>query len=203
MSVLKYINKYVKVFDKNHTVIASGLVVSEKPNFDIHYVSFDDRWFYGETENLRLIVVPYADTVVPEIPPLPLVWEYWKNNEKQKELTIDVYRDYSYDEIDVEIKPYIDRLNKIYENLATVTSCSGHGVTDWHIQFKFSDFISINIFLMVLSQFEDELSIRTNCNISYNPTCVHLHLRPEIDDSSFEVLGKFVKKLEIAFKTQL
>lgn len=197
-----YVNKYVKILDIKGNLIASGLVISEKPNLDIPYISFDDKWFYGKNSNkVCFIECDYIDNYIPDIPPSFLIWDYWR---KQEELltSVDVYRDFSYDEIDPPIKPYIDRLNKITPNIQTVTSCCGHGRHSWWIGIQFRSMPVLYTCLTVLNSFDGKLQLLSRNSIfQYENTATFL-LNPcdiednTIVDANFELLDKFIKRLD-------
>lgn len=203
-----YINKYVQILDKEQNIIVSGKVSTIKPDFaeqDILYISVDDKWYYSNQKCIFKIV-EYADLIVPNEPPSFLKWEYWK---KRLELgiTVDVYRDFCYEEIDPPIKPYIDILNNVSPFIKTCESCCGHG-QNWHIRIAFFNMAALNRFLCVLKEFEDKLILVSESKTFQSKNQVIFKFVPgvnweifeKIDDSDLSILKQFVKKLEQYFK---
>ena len=197
-------NKYLKISDKDGNIIACGKCISFKPNFlneNIYYVSFDDKWFYGNTK-CKIEQVDYIETMIPDMPPSFLVWDYWRN-QVNRGINVDVYRDFSYDEIDPPIKPYIDQLNAISNNFRTHESCCGHGTEAWFVGVTFYDLRTLSIFLDVCNSFDGKLIIISNNNYMQTPGTVALRLTPnfryEIIDSELTLLDKFVKRLQTKF----
>ena len=109
------------------SVLIQNQIFSDK---GIYYISFDSKWFYGNTK-CKFKQVEFTETIIPDNPPSFLVWDYWRNNKRGTK--VDVYRDFSYDEIDPPIKPYIDKLNDISPDFHTHESCCGHGVSNWQV----------------------------------------------------------------------
>jgi len=195
-----YIGKYIQVFDKNNTLIVSGLCTSLKPNYgDIIYISFDDKWFYGN-KTLVFKEVDYADSVILPEPPNYLTWDYWRNHPK-RQTEVDVYRDFSYDEIDEPIRNYVDKLNQITDEIQTCDSCCGHGISNWFISFRFKSISSLSRFLKVLATFQDKLVLISNSTHLQFNSQVMLQLKPyESLDQEFVLLEKFVKRLTREFE---
>ena len=199
-----YFNAYVQILDKNSNIIASGKCSTVKPDFikeNILYISFDDKWFYSN-KNCTFNIVEYADTIIPDEPPSFLIWKYWRERYTLKS-TVDVYRDFSYDEIDPPIKPYIDKLNNISPYLKTVESCCGHNVAEWYIVFLFLDLNILNMFLKALEFLEGNLILGSKYSVfQNNKDGVMLELRPSVNycskygnDSELKLLDKFTKRL--------
>ena len=195
-----YIGKYIQVFDKNNALIAAGLCTSLKPNYkNILYVSFDDKWFYGN-KNLIFKEVEYTDSIIPNEPPECLVWDYWRNH-PNRQTEVDVYRDFSYDEIDEPIRAYVDQLNQITEEIQTCDSCCGHGISNWFISFRFKSISSLSKFLKVLATFQDQLVLVSNSTHLQFDSQVMLQLKPsESLDQNFVLLEKFIKRLTREFE---
>lgn len=202
-----YVNKYIKIIDKSDNLICSGLVVSEKPNMNISYISFDNKWFYGQTQSLIFVEMDYVDTYIPEFPPLFLKWAYWRDQFKLLS-SVDVYRDFDYDEIDPPIKSYVDKLNEITPNLKTVASCCGHGINDWWINIQFFSINTLYDFLTVLNAFQGKLALFSDENILQYKNTATFTFRPDdkysvenkLIDPNFELLNNFIKKLNIKLK---
>jgi hypothetical protein len=120
-----YLNKYVQIINNNQ-VIASGKVIDCKTNAENCGISFDSKWFFRETDKLHYQIVDHCETILFDLPPTNIVWKYWREfDSDQDQDYVDIWRDFCYDEIDVEIKPFIDRFNKI-SNIKTTSSCCGH-----------------------------------------------------------------------------
>lgn len=203
-----YVNKYIKITDTLGNIVASGLVLSEKPNMDVSYISFDNKWFFGQTQKLIFTEVSFIDTYIPENPPSFLRWAYWRD---QFELltSVDIYRDFSYDEIDPPIKKFIDKLNEITPDIETVASCCGHNINDWWINIQFKSIEALYICLNIINTFEGKLALFSDINILQYKNTATFTLRPDdkygeentLLDPNFALLEAFVKRLEIKFKT--
>lgn len=195
----KYLDKYVQVIDNTTgNVLASGKVLTCKSNAQNCGISFDEKYFFRETKNLSYKEVDFTDTIIPEIFPDYIVVDYWRNFNKNND--VDVYRDFCYDEIDKEIKPFIDDLNNI-PNITTVSSCCGHGSGFWYIEFIFADFNTLNITVNTVEAFDGKLLLGTHLRTGdLNKKFINLTLRPQEKDENFVLLDKFVKRLSKAFE---
>jgi len=203
-----YINKYIKILDKNNNIVASGKCTSFKPDFvneDIIYISFDDKWYFSN-KNCIFNIVDYIDSYVPNEPPAILTWEYWRKREELK-TNVDVYRDFCYAEIDPPIKPYVDRLNKLSPAIRTIESCCGHGKESWHITILFCDINSLSMFLKALYAFNKtsnvQIELYSSFGVCITDTTVQFVLEPAYEyreaDFDLEMLAKLVKTLEKYF----
>lgn len=200
-----YINKYVQILDKEQNIIVSGKVSTIKPDFaeqNILYISVDDKWYYSNQKCIFKIV-EHTDLFVPDNPPSFLTWEYWRKRDTLG-TTIDVYRDFCYDEIDPPIKPYIDILNSVSPSIKTCESCCGHGQYNWHIRIIFFDLAALNGFLCVLKEFGDKLILVSESETFQSKNQVTFKFVPGInwktsktfDDKDLSILKQFTKRLE-------
>lgn len=193
----QYLDKYIQVIDNTTgDVLASGKVITFKSNEKNCGISFDEKYFFRETKNLSYKEVPFADTFIPEKFPPHIIVDYWRNFTKDS--NVDVYRDFCYEEIDEEIKPFIDRLNNI-PKIVTVSSCCGHGSGMWYIEFIFTDFDTLNTMVNSVETFDDKLSLSTHLRTgNFNKKFINLTLKPQEKDENFILLDKFVKRLSKA-----
>lgn len=195
----KYLNKYIQVIDI-HTgnVIAAGKVITCKSNAQNCGISFDGKYFFKQTENLSYKEVSYADTFIAETFPDYIIVDHWRNFTENN--NVDIYRDFCYDEIDKEIKGFIDELNTL-PNITTVSSCCGHGSGFWYIEFVFNDFDTLNIVVNNVEAFDGKLSLGTHLRTGdLNKKFINLTLKPQIKDIDFILLGKFVSRLSKIFE---
>lgn len=201
-SLSEYTNKFWQILDSEDNIIASGKCISLKPNFideDIFYISFDDKWFYGNTK-CKFKQVEFAETIVPNNPPSFLVWDYWRNNKRGIE--VDVYRDFSYDEIDPPIKPYIDKLNNISPDFRTHESCCGHGISNWQVGLTIFKLHTLSKILSIVNTFNGDLIVISNHTYIQFEKYVLLRLcpNPKIQDFDMKLLDKFIKRLSKVFE---
>lgn len=206
-----YFNAYIQILDKDGNIVAAGKCSTVKPDFikeNILYISFDDKWYYSN-KNCSFNIVEYTDTIIPNEPPSFLTWKYWKERQIFNS-TVDVYRDFNYDEIDPPIKPYIDKLNNISPYLKTIESCCGHNIKEWYIVFLFLDLKTLNVFLKTLRTLDGDLELSSKQDIFQNESDnVMLVLHPCGDfckvngfDSNFELLNKFTNRLMRMFELE-
>lgn len=192
-----YLNKYVQIIDNDNRIIASGKVIDCKTNIENGGISFDSKWFFRKTNNLHYQLVDYCDTVLINLPPENVTWKYWRDfNSDQNQDDIDIWRDFCYDEVDIEIKPFIDRLNKI-DNAKTTSSCSSHESGIWYIQFLFKDFQTLCVFVNIVEMFNGDLYLGTHLKTGdINKNFIQLTLKPNKKDSDFILLKNFCRYLE-------
>lgn len=198
MYSVEYRDKYVKVIDKrNDTVIASGKVIGTKNAVENNGISFDNKWFFRKTKTLDFEVVDFVETKLCDDPEsLDLNCSHLTEVYPED---IDVIRDYGYDEIDIEIRDYVYRLNEITTNIKTTTSCCGHGREPWYIEFEFSEFHDMSKFINVVETFGGQLQLFSNTTSGpvMRTKNIHLILKPNVDDWDFKLLNKFCRKLEM------
>ena len=200
----EFMGKYVKVIDRrNDSVIASGKVIGSKNDFENGGISFDCKWFFRETEHLKYEIVDFCETKLLEQDPkeLGLIWDFLFVENKEV-AGLDVRRDYGYDELDPEIADYIYKLNEITEALCTTTSCCGHGIKPWYIEFEFRDFDIMSMFINIVEYFEGKLILVSSGSAGkqIKKKNIHLILKPTVDDYDFKLLDKFCRKLTIALR---
>lgn len=195
----EYLNEYIKIIDnKTKKVIASGKVIDIKSNTPNGGISFDGKWFFKETKNLSYEKVSFVDTFIQDIFPDYLTVNHWRNFVENN--NVDIYRDFCYEEIDKEIKPYIDKLNKI-KNITTVSSCCGHGSGFWYIEFVFVDFDTLKSTVNITETFNGKLILGTHLRTGgLDKNFINLTLKPDIEDINFDLLNKFVNRLSNVLK---
>lgn len=196
---VEFLDKYVKVIDRrNNSVVASGKVIGSKSDYYNGGISFDNKWFFRETDKLKFEVVDFVETKLLEQDPkeLGLKWDYLHIESNEVD-NLDVRRDFGYDELDPEIAEYIYKLNDISNTIKTTTSCCGHKVDPWYVEFEFSEFWDLSKFVNTVELFKGEIELTTNRLNS--PTIrkknIHLVLQPTIPDPELKLLDSFCKKL--------
>lgn len=97
-----------------------------------------------------------------------LIVDHWHNAIDTYMNDIDVYIENTYDEIDIEIKPLCDILNKI-PGIKTISSCCGHNEQNAFINIKFDNLNSMVYLLKILSIdiFRLKFSLSTDKTIIY------------------------------------
>lgn len=195
-----YIGKYIKIIDKSdNSIIASGKACMCKTDYINAGISLDYKWFFRETNRIHIEEVDFVEDIIFDDKSIERYnWEYWENNKKDS--NIDIYRDYCYDEIDPEIKSFVDELNQIDSGLATTSSCSGHGLQNWFIEFRFGIFKSLTTFTNIVETFDGDLVLRTNKRSGdINKEFIVLRLEPTISDLDFKLLKRFISRLKRQF----
>lgn len=196
-----YMDKYVQVIDtRSNAIIASGRVIGSKNNVENNGISFDNCWFFRESNNLAYNIVDYCETKLCVNPEKEnLKWEWLTENFNPD---TDVLRDNGLNELDPEIEPYILRLNKISNTIKTVTSCCGHNKEPWYIEFEFSEFWDLSKFINTVETFEGKLQITNSFSAStlIKRKYIHLILTPRIEDFEFVLLDKFCRKLTLVVR---
>lgn len=146
----------IQTFDGN--VIVSGKIVDQKTSINgtinINLITFDYKWFFktNGTKNYSVITTnnfisfKSFDKNYYSF----LKYDKWKNAYNTYLDDIDVYEEYTYDEIDIEIKQLCDTLNLI-PNIKTIGSCCGHNVQQAFVNIKFMSLDSILYILKILS----------------------------------------------------
>jgi hypothetical protein len=90
--------------------------------------------------------VECGEPVVKFNGPGKYTWKYWRDYETD---LVDLYRDFCYDEIDPEVKPLCDELNK-WNGIKTIGSCCGHGRSELWVQVDALNVHNLNAILNVL-----------------------------------------------------
>lgn len=183
--------EYYEVYDK-HTdeLIARGPVVWHKTNnpahTDLYYISFDGKWYLNIKENDTFYAkrIGYTEDVVIFDGPGKYEWKYWRD---YKSPLVDLYRDFSIDEIDEEVKELVTELN-MWDGVQTVGSCCGHGKGELWIQINVEDVHSINLILNVLrtpklfpkmlDRFQIPIGSHQHQCMCYNPISTILDYHP-------------------------
>ena len=199
MYSVEYMNKYIKVIDKqNNQIVASGKVIATKNSVENNGISFDNKWFFRETDRLKYEFVNFVDTKLCNPEEMDLKWAYLKDNVIEG---IDVLRDFGYDELDEDIKDFVYKLNELSNTIKTTTSCCGHGIKPWYIEFEFSEFWDLSLFINVVEFFKD-LILRVNPDTAHVITRKNIHLQLECThiDDDYKILNEFCKKVEKEFK---
>lgn len=197
---VEYLDKYVKVINKKtNEIVASGKVIFTKNSVENNGISFDNKWFFRETDNLKLEIVDFIETKLCDNPEkLGLKCSHLLQDFPKD---IDVLRDYGYDELDPEIKDYVYGFNEISYNIKTVTSCCGHHKKPWYIEFEFNDFDELSKFINIVETFGNQLiltSLQTAGKIIKKKK-IHLMLKPTVEDFELKLLDKFYKKVKLLF----
>lgn len=197
----EYIDKYVKVIDKkNDTVIASGKVIGSKNDFPNGGISFDMKWFFRETEHLKFEIVNFVETKLLDVEPdkIGLTWGFLKDDGDK----LDVRRDFGYDELDEDIKDFVYRLNDLSGTIKTTTSCCGHGQKSWYIEFEFSEFWDMSLFINVVEALANKLRLKNSVHTGniVKKKNIHLQLESLIIDENYMFLNEFCTLIEKEFK---
>lgn len=191
-----YFNKYVCVYH-NDILLASGKVVDYKIEGK-KCISVDRKWFFNDTENISVNIVDFVETKEFNPEENIISWAYWRDvKNKPNE---DVYREFCYDEIDTEIKSYIDRLNQINDSIKTVSSCCGHGSGKWYVTFIFSDYEALHNFIKIVETHAKNIMLKNTVREDSINNQIMLKLVNLTKDKDFKILDKFVTNLETFFR---
>lgn len=152
-----YIGKYCKIL-YNNTIIAAGQIIDQKTTIDgvisMQLISFDYKYFFKIDGNKNKYIVDITDKFIKNIifnkDNYQLNIEHWHNAIDTYMNDIDIYVENTYDEIDIEIKPLCDVLNKI-NGITTISSCCGHNEQNAFINIKFNTLDSMLYLLKILS----------------------------------------------------
>lgn len=126
---------YAKIQTHDGNIIVSGKIVDQKTTIDgiidINLISFDYKWFF-KTDNVEKYKILFSNEFIPLVNfnkkiYTNLTYDRWNNAINTFLNNIDVYEEYVYDEIDIEVKQLCDVLNLI-PNLKTIGSCCGHNI---------------------------------------------------------------------------
>ena len=145
--------KYMEVLDKESgKLLAKGLVIGMKLCNPSHSkmccISFDRKWFFN-VESERFIVNSISKQTTIDLDESLLNNYLWKRWQDHTGTIADIYRENDYSEIDPEVKPLCDELNK-WKGVETVGSCCGHGQDSLWIQMMVDNINSINTILNIM-----------------------------------------------------
>ena len=117
-------------------------------NIHLRYVCTDDKWFFNMDSDKFIIkqIEPMTEEdVIPFTREKEYEWGYWSDVSRDE----DIYRDWSIDELDEEVRPLVEELNK-WDGVQTVGSCCGHGRGPLWVQINFQGVSNANIILNIL-----------------------------------------------------
>ncbi len=135
------------VDNKTGNIVCAGFATACKHTDPVHrdmllisldgrnYFNLDDHptyhfeWYDGEPIDF---INPYGYKVIP-----------WKESRYYDPMTVDVYQDHPYEEIDAEVAPLVDAMNTI-PAIYTTGSCCGHGQTEMYVTFTIASLSSFN-----------------------------------------------------------
>ena len=115
---------------------------------DLSYISNDGKWYVNMKDDSAFLV----KQVEKGLPPIPFngpgkyVWKYWRDYLSE---LVDLYRDFSIEEVDEEVKELVTELNK-WDGIQTIGSCCGHDKSELWIQVDATSTHNLNIILNVL-----------------------------------------------------
>lgn len=144
--------KWYEIFDtRSGALLARGPETARKSHNPkctaIRYLSLDGKWFFNEDSAIFRIVPVEPSTVIPFSRSEDYVWRYWRDWDTPT--LPDIYRDFGLDEIDKEVRPLVEELNK-WSGIRTIGSCCGHGIGRMWVQMCVVDCASLNMILNVL-----------------------------------------------------
>lgn len=149
---------YAKIQTKDGNIIVSGKIVDQKTTIDgiipINLISFDYKWFFKTNGTKNYQVIKTNDLILPKTFDRNyyslLNYDKWSNAHNTYSSDIDVYEEYTYDEIDIEVKQLCDTLN-LMPNIKTIGSCCGHNTQPAFINIRFMSLDSLLYILKILS----------------------------------------------------
>ena len=92
-------------------------------------------------------------------------------------------------------------LNQISNSIKTVTSCCGHRMKPWYVEFEFCNFDDMSKLINIVETFEGKIilvSLSTAGKIIQKKN-IHLMLEPTVEDYDLKLLDRFCKKLSLVF----
>ena len=125
-----------------------GRKTNNPAHIDLSYISVDGKWYFN-TKDDSAFLVKQVDRGLPDVPfdgPGKYVWKYWRDYLSE---LVDLYRDFSIDEVDEEVRDLVTELNK-WDGIQTLGSCCGHDQYELWIQIDVVNTHNFNIILNVL-----------------------------------------------------
>ena len=146
--------KWFEIADaQTGNIIARGHNIAYKTNGpkndDMCYLSVDGKWFFNtesERFKIRKIENPDEMSIVEFTEQDNYKWLYWSD---YFDNSIEIYRDWSIDEVDEEVRSLVIELNK-WEDVQTCGSCCGHGKQPLWVQMSVGNAGIFNVILNIL-----------------------------------------------------
>lgn len=207
-------NEYIVIIDnKTKNPIIYGQVKGFKTSYTkvennkftqypLKCVSVDEKYFFNlksKKFKIKKLNKCHQLTDIKNIEkniPNNYVITLWKNAYLNN--SSDVYREFSYNEIDEEIKKLVYTLNKI-EGIETKTSCSGHYKEPFNICLQFFNMKSIILLTHLISnKFNNTLLLTTDPIITqYSNDSVMLVLKSiDIGENAYKEANRLNDYLE-------
>lgn len=154
------INDWVKIIDKKtQAIICAGKITKYKEKvfdtttntiFPFKAISIDGEWYFPENNSkFDIIINPEHIIVSFNKNSLPVNYSIYELKYYIQKQDSDIYRDWIKDELDPEVISLVDILNK-FENIETLSSCSGHNIEPLWIEIKFSSLQSLCLILKII-----------------------------------------------------
>lgn len=147
-------NKYVKIINKfNKNVIVAGKVINVK-QVPVSCITFDNRYFFSVRKNFLYNIIVEDKPIIEkkfDFQKYKFFIKLWRKAINHPKWLI--FREFDFSEIDKEILPLVNSLNKL-TNIQTVSSCCGHGKSVAWVDIKFYDFLSVQMILNIIDKQE-------------------------------------------------
>lgn len=160
--------------------VRRGICTSRKmTDHEMHYLgaySIDDRHYFS-TVSGRFTVRATDDPNDMTDPPLNGYRIYkWSTENRIDPEKWDIFRDYSYDEIDAEVAPLVHELNEHWHGLRTIQSCCGHGRSPLWVKIYVSDIQTLMTISAPLKLSEGPLCRKFNISIGTGKECDYANM---------------------------
>ena len=170
-----------------------------------HYFKLDD-----DAYTVKKLDVNYADDNFIEANYNERPWGRYNDYDRSK---VNMYRDNSIDELDIEVKHVVDTINMFSPSMHTEGSCSGHGKHQAWVSITFEDLRDLNDFLDALVPFKMKIDLTTDehINVSRNVFCgkpffprhVEMCLKTkEIGAPAWQALDEFADYLNLIIRAR-
>lgn len=170
------LNNYYKIYFNNE-IIASGKCLAlknkdartRKQKWPSTCISFDDKYFFNtDSKLLKIQKVEYCQYFIKDFNYLNSILKIIRWSKCGKFYDYDIYIENTINELDPQIKPLVDILNK-FENMHTVSSCSGHNKKRAYVDIKFQTLQALRKLLIIL----EHKAIKYKFNLFNSPTIIN------------------------------